>query len=168
MMRISGFPFFTVGRILRRMFNMRTRFWETVPLDQMTPPEWEALCDGCGKCCLNKLEFEDDGEVAFTRVACKLLDGQTCRCKHYPIRHQFVPDCVSLTPTKLPEVAYWLPRTCAYRLLHEGKELLPWHPLLTGSPESVHEAGASVQGWTVPETEVHEDDWEDYIIDEEP
>ena len=150
------------------MPRLRPRYWETVPLDRMTPEEWEALCDGCGKCCLNKLEFEDSGEVAFTRVACRLLDGDTCRCTQYPIRHQFVPECVSLTPARLPDIAYWLPRTCAYRLLHEGNGLFPWHPLVSGDPESVHRAGASVQGWTVPEYEVPEEDWEDYIIEETP
>jgi len=149
--------------------DLRPRFWEKVPLDKMTPTEWEALCDGCGKCCLNKIEFEDTGEVAFTRIACRLLDGDTCRCTQYDIRHQFVPDCVTLTPAKLPDVAYWLPRTCAYRLLHEGAPLYDWHPLVSGDPDSVHKAGASVQGWTVPEFEVpDEDDWEDHIIDEVP
>ncbi|RRH73954.1 YcgN family cysteine cluster protein [Falsigemmobacter faecalis] len=150
------------------MSDLRPKYWETVPLTEMSPEEWEALCDGCGKCCLNKLEFEDDGEVCFTRVACRLLDGQSCRCKHYPIRHQFVPDCVSLTAEKLPDVAYWLPKTCAYRLLHEGNPLKSWHPLISGDPQSVHKAGASVKGWTVPETEVDEEDWEDYIIEETP
>jgi len=150
------------------MSDLRPKYWETVPLTEMSPEEWEALCDGCGKCCLNKLEFEDDGEVCFTRVACRLLDGQSCRCKHYPIRHQFVPDCVSLTAEKLPDVAYWLPKTCAYRLLYEGNALKSWHPLISGDPQSVHKAGASVKGWTVPETEVDEEDWEDYIIEETP
>lgn len=150
------------------MPNTRPRYWETVPLHRMTAPEWEALCDGCGKCCLNKIEFEDTGEVAFTRVACRLLDGETCRCTRYETRHQFVPDCVTLTPAKLPEVAYWLPRTCAYRLLHEGRPLYPWHPLVSGDPQSVHQAGASAQGWTVSETAVDEDDWEDYLIEETP
>jgi uncharacterized cysteine cluster protein YcgN (CxxCxxCC family) len=145
----------------------RTRFWDK-PLRDLTRAEWEALCDGCGKCCLNKLEYADTGEVAFTRVACRLLDGETCRCTRYPIRRQFVPDCVSLTAATLPKVAYWLPRTCAYRLRHEGKPLPDWHPLETGDPESVHRAGMSVRGWTVPETQVPEEDWEDYIIDETP
>lgn len=148
--------------------RLRPKFWETVPLDRMSTAEWEALCDGCGKCCLNKIEFEDTGEVAFTRLACRLLDGESCRCTQYPIRHQFVPDCVSLTPAKLPEIAYWLPRSCAYRLLLQGDPLPDWHPLVTGDPESVHKAGASVQGWTVPEYAVDEDDWEDYIIEETP
>ena len=150
------------------MENLRPRFWETIPLKKMTAPEWEALCDGCGKCCLNKLEFEDTGEVAFTRIACRLLDGESCRCTNYEIRRQFVPDCVQLSPATLPKIAYWMPRTCAYRLLWEGKSLPSWHHLLTGSHDSIHEAGASVRGWTVPEFEVNEDDWEDHIIDETP
>ena len=145
---------------------MRPRFWETVPLSKMTPEEWEALCDGCGKCCLNKIEYEDTGEVEFTRVACRLLDGDSCRCTQYPIRKQFVPDCVQLTPARLPEIAYWMPQTCAYRLLHFGQSIPGWHPLLTGNPDSVHEAGASVRGWTVSETSVTEDDWDDYIIED--
>ncbi|RIA00187.1 YcgN family cysteine cluster protein [Cereibacter sphaeroides] len=148
--------------------TLRPRFWETVPLDRMTPSEWEALCDGCGKCCLNKIEFEDTGEVAFTRIACRLLDGDSCRCSNYEIRRQFVPDCVQLSPATLPKIAYWMPRTCAYRLLHEGKPLPGWHYLLTGDRNTVHDAGASVQGWTVPEFEVAEEDWEDHIIEETP
>lgn len=148
---------------------LRPRYWETVPLDQMTPAEWEALCDGCGKCCLNKLEYDDTGEVDFTRIACKLLDGESCRCTKYPTRHQYVPDCVTLTPKKLAQVAYWLPRTCAYRLLHQGKPLPDWHPLRTGDPKSVHRAGVSVQGWTISEVELPEGaDWEDYVIEERP
>lgn len=148
--------------------RLRPRFWETVPLKDMTPPEWEALCDGCGKCCLNKIEFEDTGEVAFTRVACRLLDGDSCRCSNYENRRQFVPDCVQLSPATLHKIAYWMPRTCAYRLLHEGKPLHDWHPLISGSPETVHDAGVSARGWTVPEFEVAEEDWEDYIIEETP
>ena len=146
----------------------RPKFWETVPLKNMNQTEWEALCDGCGKCCLNKIEYEDTGEIAYTRIACRLLDGESCRCAQYPIRHQFVPDCVRLSPKTLPKIAYWMPRTCAYRLLHEGKQLYSWHPLITGDPQSVHDAGASVQGWTIPEFEVPEEDWEDHIIEETP
>ncbi len=148
--------------------KLRALFWETVPLNRMTPDEWEALCDGCGKCCLNKIEFEDTGEIAFTRLACRLLDGDTCRCTQYPIRRQFVPDCVTLTSETLPKIAYWLPRTCSYRLLHEGKTLPDWHYLKTGDPMSVHLAEASVRGWTIPEYEVPEEDWEDHIIEETP
>ena len=148
--------------------KLRPRFWETVPLAKMTAPEWEALCDGCGKCCLNKIEYEATGEVDYTRIACRLLDGESCRCMQYPIRHQFVPDCVRLTPKTLPKIAYWMPRTCAYRLLHEGGRLPDWHPLVTGDPESTHRSGNSVRGMTVPEFEVDEEDWEDYIIEERP
>ena len=144
---------------------MRDRFWE-LPLKQLTPGEWEALCDGCGKCCLNKIEFEDTNELAFTRVACKLLDGQSCQCMSYADRHRYVPDCVVLTPRKLDEIAWWLPATCAYRLRAEGRDLYDWHHLLSGSRETVHEVGASVRGWTVSEVEVDEDDWEDHIIED--
>lgn len=150
------------------MTALRPRFWETVPLKAMTQAEWEALCDGCGKCCLNKLEYDDTGEVEFTRIACRLLDGETCRCSHYETRRDYVPDCVQLTPKTLPKVAYWLPRTCAYRLLHEGKSLQDWHYLISGDPQAVHLAGMSVKGWTIPETEVPEDDWDDYTIEERP
>jgi uncharacterized cysteine cluster protein YcgN (CxxCxxCC family) len=145
---------------------LRPRFWEKIPLARMTSEEWEALCDGCGKCCLNKLEDEDTGEVAFTRVACRLLDDQTCRCGNYAVRKQIVPECVVLTPATIAKVAYWLPATCAYRRLHEGKPLYDWHYLISGDPETVHAAGASVQGWTVPEYEVPEEEWEDHIIED--
>ena len=144
---------------------MRPRFWE-LPLADLDKPEWEALCDGCGKCCLNKLEFEDTGELAFTRVACKLLDDQTCQCTSYANRHDFVPDCVVLTPRKLKQIAWWLPATCAYRLRAEGKPLYDWHYLISGDRESIHRAGASVRGWTVSEASVTEDDWDDYIIED--
>lgn len=145
---------------------MRSRFWETVPLDRMTRPEWEALCDGCGKCCLNKLEDEDTGEVVLTRVACRLFDDATCRCAQYDIRHQFVPECIVLRPETLDDHLYWLPRTCAYRLLHLGRPLPAWHPLITGDPGSVHRAGLSMRHRTVPEFDVAEEDWEDHLIEE--
>ncbi|WP_323717333.1 YcgN family cysteine cluster protein [Paracoccus aminovorans] len=144
---------------------MRPRFWE-LPLKSLDREEWEALCDGCGKCCLNKIEYEDTGELAFTRVACRLLDGESCQCSSYPNRHDFVPDCVVLTPRKLRQIAWWLPSTCAYRLRAEGKPLYDWHYLISGDRESIHRAGASVRGWTVSETSVTEDDWDDYIIED--
>jgi len=120
------------------------RFWEKKPMDKLSQQEWEALCDGCGKCCLNKLEDEDTGEVELTRVACRLLDGSTCQCSQYPIRHQFVPECIVLTPKTLAENMYWLPQTCAYRLVSEGRPLFDWHPLVSGNPQSVHAAGVSM------------------------
>ncbi|WP_095588570.1 YcgN family cysteine cluster protein [Actibacterium ureilyticum] len=147
--------------------GLRPRFWERVPLKKMTQPEWEALCDGCGKCCLNKLEDADTGEVVFTRIACKLLDDETCRCAHYQVRKTIVPECVVLTPGNIADIAYWMPLSCAYRRLYEGRKLADWHPLVSGRADSVHEAGVSVQGWTLPEIEVPVEDWEDHVIDEE-
>lgn len=145
--------------------RLRARFWENVPLDQMTPAEWEALCDGCGRCCLLKLEDADTAEVAFTRVSCRLLDTETCRCGNYDIRKQLVPDCVVLTPETLDRIAYWMPETCAYRLLHEGARLYDWHPLVSGRADSVAEAGISVAGFAIPEFEVDTDELEDYLLD---
>ena len=142
------------------------RFWERKPLSAMSDKEWEALCDGCGKCCLNKLEDEDSGEVALTRVACRLLDDTTCRCAQYDIRHQFVPDCIVLSPQNLPDNLYWMPETCAYKLLHNREPLPEWHPLLTGSPDTVHAAGVSMMDKTVSEFDVADEDWEDHIIEE--
>ncbi|WP_110815245.1 YcgN family cysteine cluster protein [Pseudoroseicyclus aestuarii] len=144
---------------------MRPRFWE-LPLSRLNPTEWEALCDGCGKCCLNKLEDEETGEVALTDVACRLFDGATCLCSRYETRHQYVPECIVLSPGKIAETMYWLPGTCAYRLRYEGKPLPHWHHLLTGSLETVHEEGLTLRGRTVSEMEVEEDDWEDHIIEE--
>jgi uncharacterized cysteine cluster protein YcgN (CxxCxxCC family) len=150
----------------RAKARLRSRFW-TLPLPDLTPEEWEALCDGCGKCCLNKLEDEDSGEVAFTRIACRLFDDTTCRCAQYDIRLQFVPECIVLTPESIGDVGYFMPVTCAYRLRHEGKPLPDWHPLVTGDPDSTHTAGMSMKGRTLPEFEVPEDEWEDYLIQEE-
>ncbi len=146
--------------------GLADRFWEIKKLTQMNKAEWEAVCDGCGKCCLNKLEDEDTGEVALTRVACRLLDNETCLCSQYPIRHQFVPECIVLTPKTLEDNLYWLPSTCGYRLLYEGRKLYNWHPLIAGNNIAIHEAGVTMQGRTIPEFEIHEDDWEDYIIEE--
>jgi len=146
--------------------GLTPRFWRRKRMDQMSPAEWEALCDGCGKCCLNKLEDEETGEVALTKVACRLFDDMTCRCAQYPIRHQFVPECIVLRPGNIAENLYWMPQTCAYRLIYEGRPLHDWHPLVSGTPETVHAAGVSMQGATVAEFEVAEDEWEDYVIEE--
>ena len=146
--------------------GLADRFWERKPLARMSQKEWESLCDGCGKCCLNKLEDEDSGAVALTRIACRLLEDSSCRCAHYDNRHQFVPDCIVLKPDNLDSHAYWMPETCAYRLLWEGKPLYDWHPLISGSAQSVHDAGVSVQGWTLSEFDVPEDEWEEHIIEE--
>ena len=145
--------------------KLRPNFWESVPLSKMTEDEWEALCDGCGRCCLNKLEDPDTGHVALTRIACRLLDNESCRCAQYDIRHHFVPECIRMTSETIAKHAYWLPNTCAYKLLHEGKKLPEWHPLRTGTEQSVHAAGISVQGWSIPEFKVPEDEWEDHIVE---
>ncbi|GAA0286971.1 YcgN family cysteine cluster protein [Rhodovulum strictum] len=147
--------------------GLRPRFWERVPMQKLTPKEWEALCDGCGKCCLNKLEDADTGEVVFTRIACRLLDDDTCRCGNYDCRKAIVPECVVLTPKNIADIAYWMPASCAYRRLWEGKPLLDWHPLVSGDAESVHRAGVSVRGWTLPEFDIPLEEWEDHIIEEE-
>lgn len=125
-------------------------FWERKALSEMSEPEWESLCDRCGKCCLIGLEDEDTGEIYLTDVACKLFDSAACGCSDYSNRAQFVPDCVKLTPDNVPSLS-WLPKTCAYRLVHEGRPLFWWHPLVSGDPETVHEAKASVKGKTRPE-----------------
>ncbi|MBV7255739.1 YcgN family cysteine cluster protein [Pacificimonas sp. WHA3] len=129
---------------------MTAPFWETVPLEKMTRDQWESLCDGCGKCCLMKMEDEDTGDVIPTNIACRLLDRDTCRCSDYRRRKAHVPDCVRLTAARIETFA-WLPTTCAYRLVAQGETLPEWHPLVSGDPDSVHEAGISVRGWTVSE-----------------
>ena len=125
-------------------------FWRTKTLGQMTAREWESLCDGCGLCCLVRFEDEETGEIIPTRVHCKLFDAQTCRCSDYANRHRYVPECIKLTPHNI-EALQWMPQSCAYRRLHEGRGLPQWHPLVTGDPESTHRAGVSVRGQTVGE-----------------
>jgi len=133
----------------------------------MTPEEWESLCDGCGKCCLLKVEYEDTREILPTSVACKLLDLDSCRCKHYPTRRKYVPDCIDLKNVVNLHTIAWLPDTCAYKLVANGKDLYDWHPLKSGSPESVHEAGMSVRHKVISEEDLNDPD-EDlprYVVD---
>ncbi len=137
-------------------------FWRRKRLDEMTAAEWESLCDGCGLCCLHKIEYEDTGEIELTNVACRLLDTHSCRCTNYPRRQRLVPDCVVLTPETVREIR-WLPASCAYRLVAEGKELAWWHPLVSGDPETVHLAGISVRGRAVSEETSGE--LEDHVVD---
>ncbi len=146
--------------------GLPNRYWEKKPLTKMTRAEWEALCDGCGKCCMNKLEDEDTQEVALTRIACRLFDDSTCRCAQYDIRHQFVPECITLSPANLDKNLYWMPETCAYKILWTGGRLPDWHPLITGTSDSVRKAGVSMHDATLPENEVDPYDWEDHIIEE--
>lgn len=136
-------------------------FWKRKTLTEMTPDEWESLCDGCARCCLAKLEDMDTGEIAYTNVACRLLDLGTCRCSNYAERAKLVFDCVALDADKAATLK-WLPSTCAYRRLAEGKDLAAWHPLVSGDPESVHRAGVSVRGRAIPEKDAL--DLEDHIV----
>lgn len=140
-----------------------TPFWLTKTLEEMSPDEWESLCDGCGRCCLNKLEDWNTAEIYWTNIACSQLDCQTCRCISYETRFDIVPDCIDLTPEKVRQID-WLPPTCAYRLVKEGRDLFDWHPLKSGTPQSVHEAGISVRGRVVPEADLTPEDFEDYVV----
>ena len=139
-------------------------FWRTKSLAEMSAKEWESLCDGCGRCCLNKLEDWDTGEISWTEIACKLLDGETCRCGDYKHRTSRVPDCERLTPENVPRLN-WLPPTCGYRLVSEGRDLYWWHPLLSGDPDTVHHAGISVRGRTVSEAGIPVRKYEDYVVE---
>ncbi|MEM8749404.1 MAG: YcgN family cysteine cluster protein [Pseudomonadota bacterium] len=139
-------------------------FWKTKALSEMTEMEWESLCDGCGRCCLNKLEDWDTGEIHYTNIACSLFDESTCRCSNYPARFSIVPDCIKLEPQDISGYS-WLPPTCAYRRLDEGKSLPDWHPLITGDPNSVHQNGISVLGKTIPEQGLTPEDFENHLVD---
>lgn len=134
----------------RKVAPAELPFWKTKTLAEMSEQEWESLCDGCGKCCVLGLEDADTGEIYLTDVACKLLDGQSCQCSDYANRKKKVPDCVKLTPKNVPRYK-WIPKTCAYRLVSEGRDLFPWHPLISGDPESVHRANVSARGRTRPQ-----------------
>lgn len=138
-------------------------FWEEKSLDQMSDAEWESLCDGCARCCLIKLEDEDTGQIVTSDVHCKLMNEQTCGCTDYANRQVRVPDCIKLTPQNVTEIN-WMPVTCAYRRLAEGKGLAWWHPLVSGDQQTVIDAGISVKGRSVSEAEVNEEDWEDHIV----
>jgi uncharacterized cysteine cluster protein YcgN (CxxCxxCC family) len=139
-------------------------FWKTKTLEEMSSAEWESLCDGCARCCLEKLEDEDTGKIFFTHVSCRLLDAGLCACKDYPNRAERVPDCVQLTPENVRTIN-WLPPSCGYRLVAEGRDLYWWHPLVSGDPNTVHEAGVSVRGRVRgTENEIQDVDLEDHIV----
>jgi uncharacterized protein len=139
------------------------RFWEKKTLDQLTLAQWEVLCDGCGRCCLQKLKHPTTGKVDYTSVACRLLDLTTCRCTAYSRRRRLVRDCLELKPAQIFSMN-WLPRTCAYRLIAQGKPLPEWHPLISGDPESVHRAGISIRHKALSETDIEADQLENYLL----
>ncbi|MGD9783885.1 MAG: YcgN family cysteine cluster protein [Hyphomicrobiaceae bacterium] len=145
------------------MDNSGKPFWQVKRLEEMSPEEWELLCDGCGRCCLLKLEDEDNGDVYQTRLACALLDVGSCRCSDYGNRHSLMPDCLSIDAQAVKTLS-WLPATCAYRRIDEGRGLAWWHPLVSGSPDTIHEAGISVRSWAISETAVDGDAIERFII----
>lgn len=138
-------------------------FWKRKKLEEMTQEEWESLCDGCGRCCLLKLEDEDTEEIVYTRIACKLLDIGSCRCSAYEARHELVPDCVRLTPESAAALV-WLPPTCAYGLIANGEDLAWWHPLVSGDTETVHEAGISVRDFAVSEKKVKQKRYQHFLL----
>ncbi len=144
---------------------MNKPFWQQ-DLDQLTDQEWEALCDGCGRCCLQKLQDEDSEEVVFTSIACEFLDTTSCRCKVYPQRAEHKTNCFVIDRHNKAHFS-WLPKTCAYRLRHEGKPLYDWHPLLAGNTQEIQAAGISVGQWCRSEHEVPEAQWVEYIVDEQ-
>ena len=140
----------------------KKHFWETKSLKQMTKFEWESLCDGCGKCCLHKLEDIDTGEVSISNVTCSFLDEETCNCKDYSNREKNVPDCISLDLKNIKKLQ-WLPETCAYRLIDEGKSLYNWHHLISGSKSTIHEYGMSVRDYSINESKLN--NAEEYILE---
>ena len=141
------------------------RFWVGKTLAELTPAQWEALCDGCGRCCLQKLKNPTTGKVYYTWVACFLLDIHSCRCSNYDLRHVLVTDCLKLEPSNILKLR-WLPKTCGYRRVAEGKDLPAWHPLITGDPNSVDAAGISVRLRAISEEHVHPDDMVNFQIKE--
>lgn len=139
-------------------------FWQQRPLDALSETQWESLCDGCGRCCLEKMINHRTGKVTYTNLACPLLDPASCRCRDYPNRSRIIPDCLSLSPGPMRQFR-WLPKTCAYRLLAEGKPLPWWHPLVSGCSESVHEAGISLRGRLIVPTNLASQDLDAHVVD---
>lgn len=138
-------------------------FWEQKSLHEMSTVEWESLCDGCAKCCLHKLEDADTEEIFYTNIRCRYLCEETCRCIDYQRRSVLVPHCIKLSPEELPDY-HWLPLTCAYRLLAKGQPLASWHPLVSGSQDSVHDAGISIRGRAISDEFVHPDGYDEHIV----
>jgi len=138
-------------------------FWENKSLDEMNQQEWESLCDGCGLCCLLKIEDEDSGELFYTNVVCEYHNNKRCCCTRYQERSTLVPDCIKVTPV-VARTEKWLPGSCAYRLLAEGKPLFDWHPLISGDPDSVQQAGISIRDRVISEEFVHRDELPEHLV----
>ena len=145
--------------------GLAANYWKKKPLEDMSRPEWEALCDGCGKCCLVKLENDATDKVHYTNVACRLFDAGSCSCGNYALRKQMVAGCVVLTPENLEYSVDWMPNTCAYKLVYHNDPLPEWHPLITGDPASVHTSGTSMLNKVVAEYDVEDENLEDYIVE---
>ena len=143
--------------------KIRENFWEKFSLSELTDLEWEKLCDGCGKCCLVKLEDDETSEIYYTNISCKLFSDSNCDCSNYLNRKKIVSNCVVLTSENIEETHKWMPINCAYRLLYEGKRLHPWHHLISGSKETVHKARMSIKNSTISELTIPEEEWAEYI-----
>lgn len=137
-------------------------YWKTRTLDEMTNQEWEALCDGCGICCLEKIQYEDTGEVEYTYVACRYLDISACHCRNYENRFRSAVNCAVMTPGNIKQLT-WLPATCAYRAVAEGRGLEWWHPLVSNDTQTVHDAGISIRNKAIPGKYIHPKDIEGYL-----
>ncbi|PHS17522.1 MAG: hypothetical protein COA86_09525 [Kangiella sp.] len=146
--------------------NKQDRFWETIPFDQLDQKQWESLCDGCGQCCAHKLQDDETEEVFLTNVVCQYLDHQTCHCSVYENRHQYVPDCIKITPENA-KTLNWIPETCAYRLVANGKPLPEWHPLVVGDRASTKQANMTILNKVISEEDVEMDDLEDYLVEDD-
>ena len=142
------------------------KYWETVPFDQLNQEQWESICDGCGQCCAHKLQDEDTDEVFLTNIVCQYLDTQKCQCSVYGDRHTFVPDCIKITPENAKELS-WIPETCGYKLLANGKPLPDWHPLVTGDRQSTATANMSIRNKVISEADIDIDDLEDYLVEDD-
>jgi uncharacterized cysteine cluster protein YcgN (CxxCxxCC family) len=140
-------------------------FWEYKRLDELNKQEWEALCDGCGLCCLQKLQDEDTDEIFYTAISCRYLDIHACRCTVYEKRFAHLPECLNLTSENIQQTLPWLPPSCAYKRVYEGKPLAQWHPLVSGDHQLVHQQGRSVRHFAISESDIPEDDWQENLID---
>ena len=154
------------NNITKKSSSKSNRFWETIPFDQLSQTQWESICDGCAQCCAHKLQDEDTDEIFYTNVVCEYLDTQKCQCSVYTDRHTYVPDCIKITPENAKELS-WIPETCGYKRLANGKPLPEWHPLVTGERDSTELANMSIRDKVISEADIVMDDLEDYLVEED-